>query len=159
MTTTFRRALAADAHLIHQLLGEMAAAEGGEIKGSPGTILRHGFGPQPKFRAILAFDDDPIGLILYFPEYSTWRGQMGVYVQDVYLRAAARGLGIGRALLAEAYRDAASDADWNPQFVTLMVAHKNTKARGFYGSLGFAQRDRSDPLILAGEGLAALIAR
>lgn len=159
MTATLRRAQADDAALIDQLLVEMAAAEGGQIKGSAQTILRHGFGPSPRFRVVLALSDMPLGLILYFPEYSSWRGQMGVYVQDLYLRPAARGLGLGRALLAAAFRDAAADADWAPEFITLMVAHKNIPAHGFYNALGFAPRDAADPFILAGEGLAALIAR
>ncbi len=159
MTPHLRRAGADDAALIHHLLNEMAAAEGGRIKGTPELIARHGFGPNPRFRVVLALAEAPLGLVLYFPEYSSWRGQMGVFVQDLYLGPAARGLGLGRALLAAAFRDAASDADWVPEFLTLMVAHKNTAALGFYGALGFAPRDNADPLILAGEGLAALIAR
>ncbi len=155
MTPVLRRAVAGDAGLIHQLLSEMAAGEGGQIKGSPETILRHGFGPQPRFAVILAEAETPLGLILTFPEYSSWRGQMGVYVQDLYLRPAARGMGLGRALLAAAVRD----GDWGAEFLTLMVAQGNPDARAFYRSLGFAPRDAADPLILAGEGLAALIAR
>jgi len=95
-----------------------------------------------------------LGLVLFFPEYSSWRGQMGVYVQDPYLRSAARGRGIGRALLAQAFKRA---ADWEPQFLTLIVAKKNINARGFYENLGFSERDSADPLLPAGKGLAALI--
>lgn len=155
MTPVLRRATAQDADLIHQLLQEMATAEGGQIKGSPQTITLHGFGPTPRFRVLLAEGADPLGLILFFPEYSSWRGQMGVYVQDLYLRPAARGQGLGRALLGAALRD----ADWNPAFVTLMVAHTNHAARAFYAALGFVQRDPADPFILAEGSLAALNAR
>ena len=145
--------------MIHDLLCAMARAEGGAIRGTTDSLMTHGFGPNPRFRVILATGDQPLGLILYFPEYSTWRGQMGLYVQDLYLHPAARGLGLGRALLAAALRDTIDDPDWQPQFATLMVAQKNHAARAFYASLGFAPRDTADPLILAGEGLAALIAR
>lgn len=152
MTAVLARALAHDVDLIHQLLQEMARAENGAIKGSAQTLLQHGFGPNPRFRVVLALDAEPLGLVLYFPEYSSWRGEMGVYVQDLYLRPAARGLGLGRALLAAALRD----ADWNPAFVTLMVAQKNHAARAFYNRLGFVQRDSADPLILSDQGLMAL---
>lgn len=156
MTARFRRAVAADAPLIHRLLGDMAAEDGGQIKGSVETLLHHGFGAQPRFHAVLAMDagDTALGLLIYFPEYSTWRGALGLYVQDVYMRPDARARGIGRAILAAAVRD----ADWPVGFVTLMVSRKNTAARAFYTRLGFTQRDITDPLILSEAGLAALIA-
>ena len=156
---SLRCAEARDVPVIHDLLCAMAAAEGGAIRGTPDGLMTHGFGPTPRFRVILATGDQPLGLILYFPEYSTWRGQMGLYVQDLYLHPAARGMGLGRALLAAAVRDATADPQWQPQFVTLMVAQKNHAARAFYTTLGFAPRDTADPLILAGEGLVALMAR
>ena len=150
---TCRRADASDAPLIHALLVENATNDGGAIAGSPDTLLRYGFGPQPLFRAVLAFDDQPLGLSLFFPEYSSWRGAIGLFIQDLYLRPAARGHGIGRGLLAASMTES---ADWQPQFVTLMVQRKNASARGFYAALGFDARDPSDQLILEGEGLAAL---
>ncbi len=152
---TYRRALADDVALIHTLLVENATNDGGRIAGSPETLLRHGFGPQPLFRAVLAYDDQPLGLSLFFPEYSSWRGTTGVFIQDLYLRPEARGKGIGKGLLSASM---AESADWQPQFLTLMVQRKNANARGFYAALGFGPRDPSDQLILEGEGLAALTA-
>lgn len=153
---TYRRAEAADAALLHSLLQDMAAGEGGETLGTPESLLRYGFGPEPRFRAILAHEGQALGMAIFFPEYSSWRGEMGLYIQDLYLRPAARGKGLGRGLLAAAW---AAAADWEPRFMTLMVQHKNAGAKGFYANLGFTLRDRSDQLILAGEGLAALNAR
>lgn len=151
----FRLASAQDAELIHQLLGEMAQAEGGRIAGNAQSLRQYGWGDTPRFRVVLAVaQDQPLGLVLFFPEYSSWRGEMGVYVQDLYLRPTARGQGLGRALLAQAMQAA---QDWQPQFMTLMVAHKNQTGRAFYDALGFAPRDAASPLILAGEGLRALI--
>ena len=153
---TYRRALDSDAGLIHSLLVENATNDGGRIAGTPETLLRHGFGPQPLFRAVLALDDQPLGLSLFFPEYSSWRGATGVFIQDLYLRPVARGIGIGRGLRAASL---AESDDWQPQFLTLMVQRKNANAQGFYAALGFGPRDPSDQLILEGEGLAALTAR
>ena len=153
---TYRRATAPDAALIHALLVENATNDGGTIAGTPETLLRHGFGVAPLFRAVLAFDDQPLGLSMFFPEYSSWRGAMGVFIQDLFLRPAARGRGIGRGLLAASMAEA---ADWQPQFLTLMVQRKNANARAFYAALGFGARDPSDQLILQGEGLVALTPR
>jgi GNAT superfamily N-acetyltransferase len=149
----YRRALASDADLIHDLLVENATNEGGQIAGSPETLLRHGFGPVPLFRVVLALGDQALGLSLFFPEYSSWRGVMGVFVQDLYLRPSARGRGLGRGLLGASMAEA---SDWHPQFLTLMVQRKNANAQGFYRALGFILRDASDQLVLEGEGLSAL---
>ena len=152
---TYRRATAEDAPLIHTLLLENATNDGGKIAGTEATLLLHGFGPHPLFRAVIAADDRPLGLSLFFPEYSSWRGQAGVFIQDLYLRPTARGQGIGRGLLIATLHHA---ADWNPHFITLMVQQKNANALGFYTALGFAPRAQSNQLILAGEGLGTLTA-
>ncbi len=130
----------------------MAAEQGETIASTPESLRAHGFGETPRFRALIAEANEPLGLVLYFPEYSTWRGQIGLFVQDLYVSPAARGLGLGRRLLAEAVRQ----ADWRPQFLSLMVSRSNIPARAFYTSLGMVLRDEADQLILVAEGLAAL---
>jgi ribosomal protein S18 acetylase RimI-like enzyme len=148
-----RKAEAADVPLILRFLAAMAAEAGESAGSTDASLMAHGFGPTPRFHGLIAEADHPLGMILYFPEYSTWRGEMGLFVQDIYLAPEARGLGLGRKLLAAAM----ARADWAPQFLTLMVAHDNTAARGFYGSLGLTLRDKADQLILEGEGLRALM--
>lgn len=151
---TYRRAVAADAPLIHAMLSEMAEAEGGQIGGGVDALVQHGFGTEPRFRVLLAEDQGAtLGFCLFLPEYSSWRGAMGVFVQDIYLNHAARGKGLGRGLLAAAL---AAAADWQPQFMALMVKRSNVLAIGFYQTLGFELRDSADPMILSGAGLAAL---
>lgn len=151
-----RPALAQDVPILLDLLTAMAAEAGGRIGSTAASLHAGGFGARAHFHALLAEDDTgPLGMILYFPEYSTWRGEMGLFVQDLYVAPAGRGAGLGRALLAGAL----ADADWSPGFVTLMVARKNTGARAFYQSLGLGLREDADQLILEGQGLAALSAR
>ena len=152
--TAIRPAVAADVPTLLRLLTAMTA-EAGETTGSTeASLLAHGFGPKPRFHGLLAErDGQALGMILFFPEYSTWRGEMGLFVQDVYVSPEGRGLGLGRDLLAAALRH----ADWQPQFLTLMVAHVNQNARSFYAALGLTLRDEADQLILEGEGLRALM--
>lgn len=149
-----RKATAADVPVILRFLTAMAAEAGESIGSTEASLLAHGFGPAPRFFGLFAEEAGvPVGMILYFPEYSTWRGEIGLFVQDVYVSPAGRGLGLGRALLAAAMHH----AEWQPQFMTLMVAHLNRNARDFYKALGLTLRDEADQLILEGEGLAALL--
>ena len=104
------RAGATDTSLLHAMLQELAEATGhsGAISGTPKDLLKYGFGDDPRFFAVLAtVDGGNAGMLLAFPEYSSWRGCPGIYVQDLYVRKEYRSLGIGHALLAEAAREAA----------------------------------------------------
>ncbi|MDZ4393956.1 GNAT family N-acetyltransferase [Cypionkella sp.] len=151
----YRLAVAEDTALIHAMLSEMAEVEGSTIGGGVEALVQHGFGAEPRFRVVLVEERGiALGFCLFLPEYSSWRGAMGLFVQDIYLNHAARGKGLGRGLLAAALVHA---QDWKPAFMALMVKRSNILAIGFYGTLGFAVRDASDPYILEGEGLKALM--
>lgn len=151
---TFRLAVAGDVPAIHALLVENAENDHGHLRGTEETLRRWGFGAAPMFRSVLACEGDAVvGLTLVFPEYSSWRGTVGVYVQDLYLKPHLRGRGLGRRLLAETVR---ACADWEPAFVTLIVHHGNAGAQGFYRAQGFVLRERADLLVLEGAGLTAL---
>lgn len=152
---TLRRADLADAPLVQSLLHEQATHHGEALESGVEALEKWGFGPNPLFRVILAErGGEALGFALYYPDFSTLRGRPGVMLQDIYVRPAARGLGLGRALLAEVMQDA---ADWEAAFLTLMLDRANEPARAFYAKAGFAQRGDYDMLILEGEGLAALM--
>lgn len=151
---TFRRAGAGDVPDIHALLVENAANDHATLQGTEATLLHHGFGEDPRFRVVLACESEAAqGLTLVFPEYSSWRGTVGIFVQDLYLRPHLRGRGLGRRLLGETLR---ACADWEPAFMTLIVHHGNLAARGFYAAQGFVLRERADLLVLEGGRLAEL---
>ena len=96
--------------------------------------------------------DEPIGFALWFLNFSTWAGVHGIYLEDLYVRPAARGTGAGRLLLAtladicvrRGYRRLEWwMIDWNP-------------AAGFYASIGAEQMSEWVPYRLSGAALREL---
>ena len=132
---TVRFATAADAPLLLRFVRELAALERAPdaVVATEADLLRHGFGPQPEFEAILAFlDGEPAGAALFHTRFSTWLGRPGLYLEDLYVTEAARGQGVGRRLLARLAAIAVERGwgridfhvlEWNP-------------ARQFYERLG-----------------------
>ncbi|GAA0273941.1 GNAT family N-acetyltransferase [Alteraurantiacibacter aestuarii] len=148
---TLRLARAEDAGLIQAMLEALAAETGypGAIKGGETAILAHGFGPRPLFTAHLAMcDGKAVGMALCFPEYSSWRGLPGIYVQDLYVAPDHRGAGVALALLARAARGA--------QYLRLSVAASNEAGARFYEAAGFSEASAERIFVLEGEGLKAL---
>jgi GNAT superfamily N-acetyltransferase len=132
---TIRFAAPEDAGLVLRLIRALAVYEKAPeaVIATEADLVRHGFGPDPQFEAILAFvDDEPAGLALFHSRFSTWLGQPGMYLEDLYVAEEARGLGVGRRLMARLAAIAVERGwgridfqvlDWNP-------------ARGFYHRLG-----------------------
>jgi GNAT superfamily N-acetyltransferase len=86
-------------------------------------LQRDGFGQRPRFRCLMGeHDGHPAGFALFFYNYSTWRGHAGIYLEDLFVRPAFRGKGIGKALLARVAEIAVAEGcprfewavlDWN----------------------------------------------
>src|SRR5215813_8712309 len=58
------------------------------------------FGPNPAAEVLLAYDgEECAGFALFFQNYSTFLAKPGLYLEDVFVKPAARGRGIGKALL------------------------------------------------------------
>ncbi|MDR3233341.1 MAG: GNAT family N-acetyltransferase [Planctomycetaceae bacterium] len=74
-----------------------------------------------------------IGFALYYFTFPTFRGQRGLYIEDIYVRPAYRGSGVGTALFREAARIARCRhcyrIDW-------MVLDWNKEALAFYEKIG-----------------------
>lgn len=147
-----RQALAADVPVLRTMLQKLSDHDGGTYPvASEAALLKGGFGPRPLFRALVAEDGRPIGMAIYYPDFSTHRGEAGVYVQDIWVEPAARGRGLGKRLMAEALRQ----QDWDARYVVLGVSPDNMTAHGFYERLGFRRRGY-EMMILTGKAVDAL---
>ena len=151
-----RAAARGDAALIQQMLVAMAhdLGQAHDYHGSTDAIERYGFGDNPAFHVLLAFEGDtPLGMILFFYEFSTWRGHPGLYVQDIYVTSAARGTGLGRRLIAAAVAEASKRG---AVYLRLSVHADNDGGTGFYDQLGFRHAVHEKMMVLEGDAFVAI---
>ena len=87
---------------------------------------------------IADYGEAPAGFAVYFFNYSTFRAQPGIYLEDLYVRPALRGKGIGRALLVEVARLAVKHNCGRLEFAVL---DWNEAAIGFYQEQGATALD------------------
>jgi GNAT superfamily N-acetyltransferase len=156
---SIRPAKIEDAALLKTLIGELAEYErlSHEVVISEEDLRRDGFGPQPKFRALIAeWSNDPAGYALIYGTYSTFNGQTGLFLEDLFVRRQFRGKGIGKTLLAQVARMAREEQCYG---VRWEVLDWNQSAIDFYQSLGAAFRDPWRSVSLSGEPLHKLAER
>jgi len=133
---TIRPAVPADAPLLLSLVKELAEYEKApqEVSATEADFLRDGFGPRPRFEAVVAeWDGQPAGFALWFYNYSTWQGRHGLYLEDLFVRPALRGKGIGKALLLHLAGIASGQGCGRYQW---QVLDWNTPSIRFYEALG-----------------------
>lgn len=150
-----RPATPGDAGTIVRMVRDLARFEDmlDQVRITEEDVLRDGFGATPRFEALIAeLDGAPVGFALFFHSYSTFEGRAGLYLEDVYVAPAARGAGVGKALMARLARIAL--ARECPRF-ELSVLHWNP-AREVYHRLGFDHASDWLPYRLQGAGLKAL---
>jgi GNAT superfamily N-acetyltransferase len=156
MTTTIRSAVPADAALIVGFIAALAAYEklSNEAKATEADIARDLFGPEPKvFCEIAEYEGEPVGFALWFYTYSTFQGRYGIWLEDLFVDPAARGLGIGKALLVNlaqrCVREGLGRFEW-------WVLDWNTPSIDFYKSQGGVMQDEWTKVRVDGEALLRL---
>jgi GNAT superfamily N-acetyltransferase len=138
---SIRPARPEDAELLVNLVRELAVYEKLEqhALATPDDFRRHLFGPRPAAEAAVAeVGGEPAGFALWFSTFSTFRGQPGLYLEDIFVKPAYRGRGIGKGLLAAVARRAVERGcgrlEWS-------VLDWNAPAIGFYRSFGARPMD------------------
>ena len=153
---TLRAAAPADVPEILALIRELADYERllHEVDAAPEGLHAALFGPTPRVFCDLAEQDGVIaGFALWFYSFSTFRGRHGIYLEDLFVRPAMRGHGIGRALLADlaarCLREDLARLEWS-------VLDWNEPALAFYRTLGARGMKDWIPHRVTGEALLTL---
>ncbi len=143
-TIAVRRARPEDAEGMHQLICELAAYEraADEVAITPEQLRRDGFEAPQRYEAVVAERaGELVGLALYYPRYSTWKG-VCYYLEDLVVREDLRGRGLGKRLLLAVAQDAQKAGAARLQW---QVLDWNTPAIAFYEGIGaFIDREWFD---------------
>jgi GNAT superfamily N-acetyltransferase len=149
-----RPAVRDDVPLILDLIRELAEYERAPdaVHATLEDLVRDGFGDRPAFHVLIADDDEgPAGFAFYFFTYSTWEGRSVLYLEDLFVRPAFRGRGIGLALMrmlaSEAVTQKCARFQWQ-------VLDWNQPAIDFYARLGADVQPEWQTVRLEGEALA-----
>lgn len=132
-----RPAASSDAAIIVRFVNTLAKFEKEPLENvrlDEATVLEHAFGDKPRFEVLIAeLDRSPVGMILFFENYSTWAARPGIWIEELFVEERFRGQRVGRALMNSVVQLAESRGcgrvelavlDWNP-------------AAEFYRSQGF----------------------
>ncbi|MCP3730055.1 GNAT family N-acetyltransferase [Sphingomonas sp. MG17] len=125
-----------------------------EVRFDDETLRAHLFGPRPAAEVLIGeIDGTPAGFALYFPTFSTFEGKPGIWLEDLFVEPAARGSGLGRALLARlaalVIERGGARLEWN-------VLDWNELGKGFYRGIGAAHVDGWERWRMQDDALEAL---
>jgi GNAT superfamily N-acetyltransferase len=151
-----RAATRDDVATVLAFIRELANYEklGHEVVATEELLERWLFGDRPVAEVVLAEDDgSPVGFALYFWSFSTFLGRPGIWLEDLYVRPAVRGHGIGRALLARLAQIAVAAGGGRVEWAVL---DWNEPAIGFYRRLGAVGMNDWTTFRLAGSALEEL---
>lgn len=132
----FRFATPEDVPALLTLIRELAEFEHllDQVQADEATLRDELFGSRRVAEVVLAeMGDEPVGFAVYFHNFSTFVGRAGLYLEDLYVRPAVRGRGIGRALIQFVAKIA---VERNCGRFEWSVLDWNTRAIQFYRSLG-----------------------
>jgi GNAT superfamily N-acetyltransferase len=145
-----------DVPVIHEMITELADHLGleHEVVATEADIHNALFGPEHRAEVLLArLAGAAVGFALFYGNYSTFRGRCGIHLEDLYIRAQARGQSVGRRLMAELARitleRGCTRLEW-------WVQADDEDAVGFYERMGAIAKDEWTVFRLRGEALDAL---
>ncbi len=133
---TLRAAEPRDLAAIVALITELAEFErlAHLVEVTPDKLAPHLFGERPAAECVVGeVDGEVVAFALYFTNFSTFLARPGLYLEDLYVQPAHRGIGLGKALLGHLARLAAERGcgrfEWS-------VLDWNADAIAFYQGLG-----------------------
>jgi diamine N-acetyltransferase len=155
MALSIHRARPQESSLIFSLLCELAEYEKltHEVVATEAGIAEALFGANPiLFCEIAEWDGRPAGFAVWFFNFPTFAGRPGIYLEDLFVRPAFRGKGIGKALLVHLAKLCVEN-NWSR--LQWSVLDWNTPSIEFYRRRGARQLREWLPFRLDGEALGA----
>jgi GNAT superfamily N-acetyltransferase len=159
VSAAVRAATPADVAPILAFVRELAAyeREPDAVQATEAQLHAALFGDERVAEAVIAdVEGAPVGFALFFRNFSTWTGTPGLYLEDLYVTPAARGAGVGKALLMHLAGIAVvrgyARFEWS-------VLDWNTPAIDFYRAMGAAPMDEWTVQRVSGDALRRLAAR
>ncbi len=154
-----RPAVVTDAGLILAFVRELAEYEklSHEVVTDEAGLAAQLFRERPHAEVLIAeVDGAPAGFALFFHNFSTFVGKPGLYLEDLFVRPAFRGLGLGKRLMVGLAQIAVERDcgrfEWS-------VLDWNTPAIDFYRSLGAVGKDEWTVQRVSGDALRTLAAQ
>ena len=151
-----RAATREDVPIILQLIRDLAEYERApsEVTATEEQLVDVLFGERRAAEVLLAFEDDaPVGFAVFFHNFSTWLGQPGLYLEDLFVKPEARGKGYGRSLLVHLAKIARDRGCGRMEWAVL---DWNKPAIQFYRALGATPMDEWTVFRLKREGIIKL---
>src|ERR1700688_531499 len=156
MALTIRRARPDEAGLVLSLVRELAEYEKllHEVEATEAMLAAALFGDNPRlFCEIAEWQGEPAGFAIWFVNFSPFSGRPGIYLEDLFVRPAQRGNGIGKALLAHLAKQCVANGWGRLQWAGL---DWNAPSIEFYKSLGAVMMDEWTICRVDGAALIAL---
>jgi GNAT superfamily N-acetyltransferase len=151
-----RDAVPADVPVLLELVHELAAyeREPDAVEATEELLAAALFGAAPVAACSVAeVDGLVVGFALWYVTFSTWQGRPGLWLEDLFIRPAARGRGLGRALLQRLAQVCVERGYGRFEW---WVLDWNVDAQGFYRSLGARPEDEWTVWRVDGPALRAL---
>ena len=150
---TIRPVTPADVSTLLSLIRALAAYEKKphKVVATEADLQRDLFGPQPKFRALIAeWDGKPAGYASFFYFYSTYEGRAALFLEDLFVLEEFRKHGIGKALLGAVAKLALDEGGFGLRWEVL---DWNRPAIEFYEKLGATFLHERKAVTFDGEAL------
>jgi GNAT superfamily N-acetyltransferase len=158
MDMTIRRASPTDVPLILELIRGLAEYErlAHEVTATEAGLRQALFDASPGAEVVIAESGgEPVGFALFFHNFSTFVGKRGLYLEDLFVKPAWRGKGVGRHLLAHLARLAVERDCGRLEWAVL---DWNEPAIRFYRGLGAQPMHDWTVFRVAGDALHQLAA-
>ena len=154
-----RRAMEADTAVILEMICELAEYEKLThlLRATEEQLRQTLFGERPAAEVLLAcLEEECVGFALFFPNYSTFLAQPGIFLEDLFVKPHARGKGAGFALLRELARIAVERGCGRIEW---LVLDWNEPSINFYKRIGAGPMDDWTVYRLSGEPMKKLASK